>query len=359
MLDSKSARSKGDWHESSSVKYFIIQGLIPEPYEGSPHLGGNGPTTRQDRIRRWRATGSKLPREGEYVFLRQPPTGKLSVLVHDVCAALLMVSAPSQRKAYALALPFRSYLTVYLGFDFANSSDEFLLELIAKPKFTATTRDIACLYRQRGSYPSNPDLVLNAMRSGAGLFHSQIRSACNFVSKVLAASNLVTSLMHLEQSHSLFAGHMTSSYYQYEYRHERRLESAYMREKKYLEERTRYDLAFLSAFRGLEALLGTVQIQKHEVAKRLRGLDDKFGTSFSSTRWKSHHEVFSSRRRRWRFDELITHYLAVRNGVAAHANPKPPFTLREDQVLEIQRLVSSMIYDAAGRPDAELRGGSR
>jgi hypothetical protein len=36
----------------------------------------------------------------------------------------------------------------------------------------------------------------------------------------------------------------------------------------------------------------------------------------------------------------------------AHANPRPPFPLREDQVLEIQRLVASMLYDAAGRPDA-------
>src|SRR5262249_11533532 len=81
-------------------------------------------------------------------------------------------------------------------------------------------------------------------------------------------------------------------------------------------------------------------------------LDDKFGTSFCSTRWKSYHEVFSSGRKRWRFDELITRYLDVRNAVAAHANPRPPFPLREDQVLEIQRLVASMLYDAAGKPDA-------
>jgi hypothetical protein len=91
--------------------------------------------------------------------------------------------------------------------------------------------------------------------------------------------------------------------------------------------------------RALEALLGTVQLKKEKVGKLLRELDDKFGTSFCSTQWKSYHEVFSSGRKRWRFDELITRYLAVRNGVAAHANPKPAFPLREDQVLEIQFLV--------------------
>jgi hypothetical protein len=328
-----------------------MQGLIPEAYEGAPHLGGNVPTTRQERIRRWKATECPLPREDWYVFLRQPGIGTLSVLVHDVYDTLLMVSAPSQRKAYALALPFRSFVTVYLGYALDNSNYEFLIELTAKPALTATTREIARLYRQLGPDPVSADFLSMAMVSGTGLFHSQIRSACKFIERILLAPQLAASLTHLERSHNLFAGHMTSSYYHHHYRHNRRLESAYLREKKYLEERTLYDLAFLSAFRALEALLGTMQIKQHEVGQRLRALDDKFGTSFCSTRWKSYHEVFSSGKKRWRFDELITHYLRVRNAVAAHANPKPPFTLREDQVFEIQRLVESMLYDAVGRPE--------
>lgn len=253
------------------MKYFIIRGLIPEAYEGAPHLGGEVSKTRRERIKRWRATGSQLPREGEHVFLRQSGIGTLSVLVHDVCDTLLMISAPSQRKAYELALPFRSYLTVYLGFDLADSSDDFfLLELTTKPKFTATTHDIARLYRRLGPYPSNPDFLSSDMLSGTGLFHSQIRSACKFVAKILATPQLVASLTHLEQSHGLFAGHMTSSYYHHHYRHDRGAESAYLREKKYLEQRTLYDLAFLSAFRALEALLGTAQIKKDEIGPRLR-----------------------------------------------------------------------------------------
>jgi hypothetical protein len=328
------------------VKYFIMQGLIPETYDGAPHLG-NAPTTRQERIKRWRAMARKLPCEGEQVFLRMPSTGRLSVLVHDVCDALLMVSAPSQRKAYSLALPFRSYFTIYLGRDLANSNNDFLLELRANPKSTATTRDIACLYRQFTSYRVDPDLLAMAMRSGVRLFHTEIKSACEFVAKVLAVPQFVASLMHLERSYFLFEGHMTSSYYHHHYRHERKSESAYLREKKYFEERTLYDLAFLSAFRALEALLGTAQIHKYEVVKLLGALDNKFGTSFCSTRWESYHEVFSSGRKRWRFEELIRHYLDLRNAVAAHANPKPPFTLREDQVFEIQLLVKSMLHDAA------------
>jgi hypothetical protein len=298
---------------------------------------------------------TKLPREGEHVFLRQHRTGRLSVLVHDVYDALLMVSAPSQRKAYALALPFRAYLTVYLGFDVADDPYEFLLELRGKPKLTDTTRDIARLYRQLGSYPSDPDVLSRFMRSGVLLHQPQIRSACKFVRRILAVPHLVAALIHLERSHGIFAGYMTNHHYQHHYRHERRLQSAYVREKNYLEERTRYDLAFLSAFRALEALLDTMQIHKHEVGKRLRATDIKFGTSFCSTRWKSCHEVFSSRRKSWRFDELITRYLSIRNAVAAHANPKPPFLLREDQVFEIQLLVKSMLYNAIGEPPMPIQ----
>jgi hypothetical protein len=331
------------------VKYFVIQGLIPEAYYGAPHLGRKA-ATRQERIRRWRAMQGKLPIEGEQVFFRLPNIGRISVLVHDVCDSLLMVFASSQRKAYNLALPFRSYFTIYVGRDLANNDGEFLLELRGKPRAAATARDIACLYRPLTLYPINPDSVLSTLKSGVTVTHAQIKSACEFVTKVLAFPQLVTSLMHLERSYFLFAGHMASSYHYRHYRQQRESESAYLREKMYLEERTLYDLAFLSAFRALEALLGATQIKKLDIGIRLHALDDKFRTSFRSTRWKSFYEVLSSGRKRWRFDELIARYLDVRNAVAAHANPRPPFLLHEDQVREIQLLAKTMLYDAAGRP---------
>jgi hypothetical protein len=122
----------------------------------------------------------------------------------------------------------------------------------------------------------------------------------------------------------------------------------------YLEERTLYDLAFLSGFRALEALLGGGQLKKHEIGGRLSALDHRFNTSFRSKPWKSFYEVFSSGRKRWRFDELIARYLDIRNAVAAHANPEPPFLLHEDQVLEIQLLAKTMLYDVAGRPQLPI-----
>jgi hypothetical protein len=331
------------------VKYFVLRGLLAKPYENAPSIGGSVPTTRKERVRRWTRFGSSLPKEGEFEFLRQPGVGRLSVVVYDVYDALLMVTAPSQRKAYALALPFRSYVTVYLGFPpWDDGIFEFLVELNGKPALTMTARDIASLHRPPGDMPSDPDILSNAIRSGPALDHAQIRDACAFVKKVLGEPRLVATLKHLERSHELFAGHMTESFYRFHYSRDRKRESVYAREKKYLEEGTRYDLAFLSAFRALEALLDTAQIKDHEIDLRLRALDQRFHTSFAVGRWESFHEVFTSGWKRWRFNELIARYLKVRNAVAAHANPKPPFPLREDQVLEIQRLVEGMLYEVAG-----------
>lgn len=53
--------------------------------------------------------------------------------------------------------------------------------------------------------------------------HAQIKSACEFVTKTLTYPQLIMSLMHLERSYFLFAGHMTSSYDYQHYRQATRL----------------------------------------------------------------------------------------------------------------------------------------
>ena len=113
-------------------------------------------------------------------------------------------------------------------------------------------------------------------------------------------------------------------------------------------------MAFLSAFRAVEALLGTSNLRKRDIESRGQMFDKAYGTSFATDRWQSPHEVFSSKRTWWQYPELIAFYLDVRNAVAAHANPRPPFRLTEDQVLELQRLVSYMLQMATvGSTDSQ------
>jgi hypothetical protein len=329
------------------MKYFILKGLLPEPIQGAPSFGGYVPRNREQRIAFWRETGRELPCEGEHCFLRIAGVGRVSIFVYDVFDAILIIAAPSQEKAYSLAMPFRAFTTIYHGNPPDDSSDESLIELVAKPSPTQTITDIARLYRQIWETRVDPDLLVPVLRSGPVLFLDQVRQACDFVRAVLPSKRLTLCLLHLERSHLLFYGFMTSSFYHYHYSRDRRAETKYVRCKKYLEGRTRYDLAFLSCFRAIEALLGTANLKQSEIARRVTDLDRMFETSFASKRWRSYHEVFSSNRKWWRFPELIAQYLTIRNAVAAHGNLKQPFYLGEDQVLEIQRLVEHMLYHAA------------
>jgi hypothetical protein len=121
---------------------------------------------------------------------------------------------------------------------------------------------------------------------------------------------------------------------------------------------TVYDLAFLSAFRAVEALLGcgSRSLQKREISTKLEAFDDRHGTHFSTEKWESLHHYFTTRRRRWSFCELIADFLDTRNAVAAHANPSPPFPLAEDQVFELQNLAGAMLYESMMPDDFDPAG---
>jgi|TARA_B100001971_G_C18101072_1_gene488866 hypothetical protein len=130
------------------MKYFILRGLLPEPIEDGPHFGGIEPTKRKDRIVRWKSSMGPpmpLPKEGDHCFLNIKDVGRISVFVHDVYDALLLISANSQEKAYELASPFRAIAAVFLGYQPDDNASEYLIELEARCKEvenTYTSRDI-------------------------------------------------------------------------------------------------------------------------------------------------------------------------------------------------------------------------
>jgi hypothetical protein len=190
------------------MKYFILSGLLPEPVHRAPSFGGHIPEDREDRIAYWLETGRELPREGEHCFLRVPGVGRISVFVYDVFDTFLLIVAPSQEKAYALASPFRSYAIVYFGCTPFENGYEYLMELVAKPQPTQTTREISQLYRQIWLMRVDSDLLLPALGSGERLFLDQIRQGCQFVQAILSSKRLALCLLHLERGHLLFAGFM-------------------------------------------------------------------------------------------------------------------------------------------------------
>ena len=220
----------------------------------------------------------------------------------------------------------------------------FLLECSGKPNPEMELFDIANLIQPvpyEDKY-ENIDLVNESLISGTGLSQQCLQKACEILSKAIDKPNVLFAFQLLDYSYSQFYGFMGGSYYNAHYRHDRKKMSRYNLDKSYLEIRIAYDTAFLTAFRGIEAILEKTNFRKNDITNLLIKADSKYGTNFSTKKHKSFHEIFSSRKRLWYYEEIIRYYLKMRNAVAAHGNINPPQIIMEDQVFEIQLLLKNM-----------------
>jgi len=153
-------------------------------------------------------------------------------------------------------------------------------------------------------------------------------------------------MTHLNQSLALFFGFMASSYYSSHYMHERKMLSHWDLKKHYFEQRARFEVAFLAAFKAIERFLQDNDLRKGTVSRaltRLRYKDIKPDTKY--VRW---FEIYSGYPRRSTYCEMIKHFLEMRNVVAAHGNRNPPrrFFISQDNLYEIQAFVAEMFCKA-------------
>jgi len=328
------------------MKFFILNGFCTSPSNSLEDISCSGTRTREKMAQLYKKADITPPVFGEKVFFRDADYGRISVFVYGEYEAFIMIVARSQCRAYLLGSAFRAVMACFQGRPPGNHLEYFLLELTKKPDLDMTRKDISALVNLPGQIGSGPNIeIKTALGSGTGLFHEQIDHACEIIRRVLSQPRLLDALLHLEYSRTLVDGYMVGSYYESHYSLERRELSRYELKAMYLEDRFRYDSAFVSAFRGIECLLERTSFKKHEIHELLRSIDAQYGTSFSSTKHRSFHEVFSSNRKWWRYEGLISHYLKLRNAVSAHGNPSPPHVVMEDQVFEIQYLLEKMLRD--------------
>lgn len=115
----------------------------------------------------------------------------------------------------------------------------------------------------------------------------------------------------------------------------------------YLVNRHRYELSFVAAFKGIEALLGGRPFKKHEVASRLatRGIEPE-----------SQYEPFVERGGQpMELESALQKSLLRRNVVAAHQNLAAPEKLQKDRITldvaaEVRILLLTLFRQALGPP---------
>jgi hypothetical protein len=336
------------------MKYFVVNGFCPLPHP--PEVVGSGYTstsfvgnavTRQQRIRSYQELGIPLPNLGEKVFLRDPRVGKISLFVHGAYDAFILIAASSQKRAYLLGNGLRAAISVFHGNAPTDRTYyDYLLELSKPPTTDMTRRDLAnCINISLSIDRRDRSFLVLELGTGSIVNHIDLSEGCIVVANSLRNPRMLDALLHLEYSMRLVCGFMSGSFYDSHYSREREELTRYQIERIYLENRFRYDSAFVSAFRGLECILGKPYFMKNDIPVRLRKLDNEFGTSFAMSRYRLWHESFSSKRKWSTYPKLIEHYLKLRNSVSAHGNPSPPFIVMEDQVFEIQFLIRNMLAE--------------
>jgi hypothetical protein len=153
-------------------------------------------------------------------------------------------------------------------------------------------------------------------------------------------------LVHFGQSRSLFDGYMVGSYYHSHYAPERRAMRKIEVERSYFEDRARFELAIVAAFKAVEAMFGGVQIRENKLDKEFNSIP--YARITPRARYRRYHEIFRGERRTASYRDMILHFLHIRNATAAHSNrtPPPALMVTEDTVYEIQWFVSELILQA-------------
>jgi hypothetical protein len=330
------------------LKYFIVNGYHPSP--SPPEIACNriyfgyfDKSVAQKPLREPILDYEPL-KSGRKRFLSIKGIGGIWIYAFGKRDASLIIRATGLRNAYLLGNSLKSILTTEWGLPPSGRRLlAFLLELRKAPKPKTKLIDIVSLLKPFYEHQIFEKVLIKAeLGSGTGLSHSEIAEACYLLSKALTVPRLLDAFIHLEHSYSLVFGITTNwEYSQYE---SRRQEMTYYElEKSYLENRIKCDLAFVSAFRGIESILGVANLKKYEIPKYLKKLDKRFHTTFSTSDYHSLHDIFCGGPKRWRFRKRIASFLDLRNSVAAHANPHAPGIVGEDQVLEIQHCLKAMI----------------
>lgn len=272
--------------------------------------------------------------------------GKWSIYIVETSDKMLklLISSSKRHEAYNLLNLFKCFYTVAIqslpmG---ALDNDIQLLEFVKKPNLNWGKNDwIKYLNRKVHSYDADDFKLTTMLDSGLGIFsHDEAKELKILLENAFEDARLIEASANLYQSLILFDGNMNGSYYQSHYTRERECLNKDTIEKAYYEQREKYELSFLSGFKAIERLLNVNDVKRKEVCNVL----DNSGLNFSSShlKYKRYFEIYKGKPEYSSQEEMIVHFLDIRNTVGAHANKNPPIDkmISFDSIYEIQYFVS-------------------
>lgn len=270
---------------------------------------------------------------------------ELKIVYFNYGTGNIMVKATGLREAYRLARAFQTYLTILCEITpNGDRLEDYLIEVSQIPQYWWNDEQLAMHLVSEGVLGDST--LVSTLQSGQYLFAHYLHDATKYVQVIYQDLHILEASAHLDQSYALFFGLMSGSYYHYHYSRDRVLLSRDELLKDYLENKAKYELAFLAAFKAIERLFGNSNINKAKVRSVFQS--QPYSLIKHDSDWESFHEIFSQKPQHRTFEEMLKHFLEMRNIVAAHGNQRPPqnFLITQDNLFEIQRFASHLIYQA-------------
>jgi hypothetical protein len=323
---------------------FIVTGyLVPLYFPSGSQCWGCGWSYRKEE-RYYKRLLAEPPKNYTVAKLKDGTT--VRAVFCDFDHGNLLITARSFESAHRAARAIDAFFLLLDG-SLAYGGGAKLSPIAHIPRSTWTTDR----FREELRIPSMEplDAVLREVRAGAIMRRDEMELLGPTVEAVDADDALLESFSHLGLSRILVNGSMSGSYYYHHYRHDRRRLDHHQLRREYLENRERYELAFVSSFKAIERFLNSNQVKKHNVAELLLGRDCP--AILPTTEYKRLHETFLGLPQELTYEEVIQHFLIIRNVVGAHANRNPPkkFAISRDSIFEIQLFVAVMCREALSK----------
>ncbi len=247
----------------------------------------------------------------------------------------LMVRALSLEAAHDLAHAI--WGTLFLGRLHTREPAPLLLEITGEPDASWDFEKVISALKTRRSLAPHlsPDL-----ETGSGLSDLDLELLPYGLNAITSNPRLAAALRQLNLSRVLVPEFLEHDDFQ--------LMTGDDLQADYLSHRAHYELAFLAAFKGVEAILGGSQLKKHSIASKF----DQYrpGGVVASSAYQKRIEVTTVGDKQ-DVGSVVSRFLDIRNAAAAHSNATPPETLRVtlDRVLELQLFLLELCRGVAGR----------
>ncbi len=192
-----------------------------------------------------------------------------------------------------------------------------LLQFDEKPSPEWTIRKLCKEISKHNTF-SFP-ISTSILNSGAYLNWEDLTSLGPYVEAIFSKRHLAESLNHLGTSRYLFDGYMSETSYRW-YLSERMSYSAEVLREQFLHNRELYELAFLSAYKGIERIF-----DKDQISKRRRSMVSlldacNFDGVTSNTLYRRRFGTSNDPPQMTPYADMIMEYLIQRNEGAGHAN---------------------------------------